>query len=211
MQDVGVVVPLNSVIEANQSGLIAEPLLDITPQLPIPSWQNLPSDPKCHEEGSIVCENGRISGQPGVALDDLVYIMTRLARQAEEQGFEKAFAAAEEATLALREAQPLIKQAIQLVAEVTPLLAELRTGGLVANVEALTATAAAAASDIQRLQGAVLTEDNVRALRQSVLTLCRTLEHVESVSADVSLFTRDSAVQRNLRSLVQALSRLVEE
>ena len=40
----------------------------------------------------------RISGQPGVALDDLVYIMTRLARQAEEEGFDKIFAAAEEAT-----------------------------------------------------------------------------------------------------------------
>ena len=107
----------------------------------------------------------------------------------------------------------------------TPLLAELREGGLVGNVEALTATAAAAAADIQKLQvvgiqagytlrsgngvgekyalqlqshgccscavpflphlmspllllllqGAVLTDDNVRALHGSVLTLCRTL------------------------------------
>lgn len=43
------------------------------------------------------------------------------------------------------------------------------------------------------------------------MTLCRTLEHVESISSDVSLFTRDSAVQRNLRTLVQALSRMVDE
>lgn len=61
------------------------------------------------------------------------------------------------------------------------------------------------------VQGAVLTEDNIKALRQSVLTLCRTLEHVESISSDVSLFTRDSTVQRNLKTLVQALSRLVDE
>ncbi len=33
MSDVKSVVPLNSVVEANQSGLIAEPLLDITPQV----------------------------------------------------------------------------------------------------------------------------------------------------------------------------------
>ena len=33
MTDIGSVVPRNSVIEANQSGLIAEPLLDITPQV----------------------------------------------------------------------------------------------------------------------------------------------------------------------------------
>ena len=52
----------------------------------------------------------------------------------------------------LQEAQPLLQQSIRLVGEVTPLLAELREGGLVGNVEALTATAAAAAADIQKLQ-----------------------------------------------------------
>ncbi len=44
----------------------------------------------------------RISGLPGVALDDLVYIMTRLARQMEDEGVEKVFAAAEEATLLMK-------------------------------------------------------------------------------------------------------------
>ena len=44
----------------------------------------------------------RISGLPGVALDDLVYIMTRLARQAEDEGFDKMFAAAEEATRVMK-------------------------------------------------------------------------------------------------------------
>ena len=33
------VIPRNSHIEANQSGLIAEPLIDITPQLPIPDYK----------------------------------------------------------------------------------------------------------------------------------------------------------------------------
>mmetsp|Transcript_15119 Transcript_15119/g.26252 ORF Transcript_15119/g.26252 Transcript_15119/m.26252 type:complete len:433 (+) Transcript_15119:125-1423(+) len=211
VNDTSTVVPRNSVVEANQSGLIAEPLLDITPQIPLPVWRAGPHQPECAEEGSIVCENGRIKGQPGVALDDLVYIMTRLARQAESEGFDKVFAAAEAATHAIEEARPLLAQSIRLVEEVTPLLRELREGGLVANVEALTSTAAAAAADIQKLQGAILTEDNVRALRTSVITLCRTLEHVESVSSDVSAFTRDSAVQRNLKTLVQALSRLVDE
>jgi hypothetical protein len=44
----------------------------------------------------------RIAGEAGVALDDLVYIMTRLARQAEEEGFDKVFAAAEEATRVMK-------------------------------------------------------------------------------------------------------------
>lgn len=33
MNDVGTVIPRNSIVEANQSGLIAEPLVDITPQV----------------------------------------------------------------------------------------------------------------------------------------------------------------------------------
>lgn len=88
---------------------------------------------------------------------------------------------------------------------------ELRDGGLVSNLENLTQAAADAAADIQKLQGAILTDDNVKALRQSVLTLCRTLEHIESISSDVSVFSQDASVQRNLKTLIQALSRLVEE
>ncbi|GAX84634.1 hypothetical protein CEUSTIGMA_g12055.t1 [Chlamydomonas eustigma] len=148
VQDVSTVVPLNSVIETSQSGLIAEPLIDVTPQLPLPTWRNPPNHPDCQQEGAIVCENGRTAGEAGVALDDLVYIMTRLARQAEEEGFDKVFAAAEEATRVMKEAQPLLQQSIRLVGEITPLLKELREGGLVKNVEALTSTAAAAAEDI---------------------------------------------------------------
>lgn len=80
------VIPRNSVIEANQSGLIAEPLVDVTPQLPLPAFSRGPLDAGCEDEGAIVCHNGRIKGQQGVALDDLVYIMTRMARQMEAEG-----------------------------------------------------------------------------------------------------------------------------
>lgn len=90
-------------------------------------------------------------------------------------------------------------------------LQELREGGLINNLEHLTEAAANAAGDIQALQRAVLTDENVRALRTAVLTLCKTLEHVESISADVSVFSRDSSVQRNLKTLIQALSRIIEE
>jgi hypothetical protein len=64
----------------------------------------------------------------GVALDDLVYIMTKLSRQMEEEGIDKIFAAAEAATAAIKESQPLLQQATSLVEEVTPLL---QVGGAV--------------------------------------------------------------------------------
>ena len=38
-QEPTTVIPRNALIEANQSGLIAESLIDITPQQPIPDWK----------------------------------------------------------------------------------------------------------------------------------------------------------------------------
>eukprot|EP00775_Hariotina_reticulata_P007426 gene7426-7635_t len=212
VNDMATVIPRNSVIEANQSGLIAEPLVDITPQLPLPTYSASPLDvPGCESEAAIVCNNGHIRGQQGVALDDMVYVMTRMARQMEEEGVDKFFEAAQAATAALEEATPLLEEATQLTKELTPLLQELREGGLMTNLDHLTEAAAGAAADIQSLQKAVLTDDNVRALRSAVLTLCKTLEHVESISADVSVFSRDTGVQRNLKTLITALSRIIEE
>lgn len=124
---------------------------------------------------------------------------------------DKIFTAAEQAASALEEAAPLLEEATQLAREITPLLQELRQGGLVGNLEHLTEAAASAAADLQALQTAVLTDENVRALRGSVQTLCRTLEHAESISADVGAFSRDAGVQRNLKTLIQALSRIIEE
>lgn len=39
IRDSSTVIPRNSLIEANQSGLISEPLIDITPQPPIPEYK----------------------------------------------------------------------------------------------------------------------------------------------------------------------------
>ena len=45
IKDANTVIPRNSIIEANQSGLIATPLIDITPQLPVPDYQVQPNLP----------------------------------------------------------------------------------------------------------------------------------------------------------------------
>ncbi len=55
----------------------------------------------------------------------------RLARQAETDGIDKVFEAAEAAAALMEQAQPLLAQASELVEQLTPLLAELRAGGLV--------------------------------------------------------------------------------
>ena len=37
----------------------------------------------------MVCHQGRIKGQPGVAMDDLVYVCTKIARQMDAAGIDK--------------------------------------------------------------------------------------------------------------------------
>lgn len=52
---------------------------------------------------------------------------------------------------------------------------------------------------------------SVVSLRKFVPASPRTLDHVESISSDVSVLARDSGVQRNLKQLVTALSRLLDD
>ena len=69
--------------------------------------------------------------------------------------------------------------------------------------------AAEAAADIQRLQTEVLTENNVKALRESVQTLTKTLQHIERITGDMGGLTSDKRVTSNLKQLIEALSRIV--
>lgn len=211
IRDSATVIPRNSLIEANQSGLISEPLIDITPRVPVPQYTANPLDEECEAEGKVVCHQGRIRGERGVALDDLVYICTKLAREVDARGIDGAFEAMDAARAAATDAQPLLKQAVELSDEILPLLRDLRAGNLVANVEALTQVAAEAAADIQRLQSEVLTDGNVRALRESVQTLTRTMTHIERITGDVGGLTSDKKVSSNLKQLIEALSRLVAD
>jgi ABC-type transporter Mla subunit MlaD len=211
IKDTTTVIPRNSLIEANQSGLIAEPLIDITPQVPVPEYTANPLDEECEGEGKVVCHQGRIKGERGVALDDLVYVCTKIAREMDAQGVEKVFGAMESAQAVIADAQPLLQRAVEVSNEIIPLLTELRAGNLVGNVEALTQVAAEAAADIQRLQTEVLTEGNVQALRESVQTLTKTLQHVERITGDLGGMTSDKRVTSNLKQLIEALSRLVAD
>ena len=72
MDDDGIVIPRNSLVEANQSGLIADTIIDITPEIPIPNAQWGPLDSGCEGEGLVVCDRGKIIGVPGVSMDELV-------------------------------------------------------------------------------------------------------------------------------------------
>ena len=57
----------------------------------------------------------------------------------------------------------------------------------------------------------VLTPDNVKALRDSVLTLTKTLQHIEGITGDLGGFTGDARNKSNLKQLIEALSRIVAD
>lgn len=108
MEDDKIIIPRNSLVEVNQSGLLMETLIDITPREPLPTPSAGPLDPECAKEGLIVCDKERIRGKQGVSLDELVGIFTHLGREMEEIGISKSYRLAEKVASVVEEAQPLL-------------------------------------------------------------------------------------------------------
>jgi hypothetical protein len=211
MDDKKVPIPRNSIIDANQSGLIAETIIDITPKLPIPQAQWGPLDAGCEGEGVIVCDRGRIEGRPGVSMDDLVGICTRLAREMEAQdGVRKMFKVTDGAQDLMQVLEPLLTEAALIARELRPMMQGVKDQGTLETIELLAGHASATVQDIRELRKSILTEENQDMLRQSISTLTKTLQHVEKVSGDISSVSGDPSTRANLRHLIQSLSRLVD-
>ena len=92
VDDSQIVVPRNAVIEANQSGLVAETVIDITPQLPLPRFQHGPLHPGCRDEGAVVCSRDRVKGDVGYSMDQLIALCTKLAREVDRHGMHNMLA-----------------------------------------------------------------------------------------------------------------------
>ncbi|KAH7315172.1 hypothetical protein KP509_21G037400 [Ceratopteris richardii] len=108
--DSKVVIPRNSVVEVNQSGLLMDTLIDITPPNQLPEPTVSPLDPRCSEEGMIVCDRQRLKGEQGVNLDDLVGLFTRLAREVDEIGISEIYSLADRVSKTVEDAKPLLSK-----------------------------------------------------------------------------------------------------
>ncbi|ONK61945.1 uncharacterized protein A4U43_C08F35180 [Asparagus officinalis] len=209
VEDDKTIIPRNSLVEVNQSGLLMETLIDITPKDPLPTPSLGPLDPDCSKEGLIVCDKDRIKGKEGVSLDALVGIFTRLGREMEEIGIKKSYALAEKVAKIVQEAQPLISK-IELMAEdIQPLLVEVRDSAILKDVESLTKSLAEVTEDLRKVQSSIITPENTELIRQSIFTLIYTLKNIEGISSDISGFTGDEATRKNLKLLIKSLSRLL--
>ncbi|KAF2322011.1 hypothetical protein GH714_005583 [Hevea brasiliensis] len=115
VEDDKIIIPRNSLIEVNQSGLLMETLIDIAPKDPIPLPSVGPLDAECVKEGLIVCDRQKIKGYQGVSLDALVGIFTRLGHEMEEIGVAKSYLLAERVAAVIEETKPLLTKACVII------------------------------------------------------------------------------------------------
>ncbi|PSS11312.1 Protein TRIGALACTOSYLDIACYLGLYCEROL 2 like [Actinidia chinensis var. chinensis] len=209
VEDDKIIIPRNSLVEVNQSGLLMETLIDITPRDPIPTPSVGPLDPNCVKEGVILCDRQKIKGYQGVSLDALVGIFTRLGREVEEIGVANAYSLAERASSVIEEARPLLTKIKAMAEDVQPLLAEVRDSGLLKEIENLTKSLTEASEDLRRVHSSIMTPENTELIRKSVYTLIFTLKNIENISSDIVGFTGDDATRQNLKLLIKSLSRLL--
>ncbi|KAK8510401.1 hypothetical protein V6N13_100424 [Hibiscus sabdariffa] len=208
VEDDKIIIPRNSLIEVNQSGLLMETMIDITPRDPIPSPSVGPLNADCVKEGLIVCDRQKIKGEQGVSLDELVGIVTRLAHQMEEIGIANTYSLAERVAAVIQDAKPLLTKIEAMAEDVQPLLAELHDSGLLKEVENLTRSLTQASEDL-RVHSSIMTPENTELIQKSIYTLIFTLKNIENISSDILGFTGDESTRKNLKSLIKSLSRML--
>ncbi|KAG4958864.1 hypothetical protein JHK87_035497 [Glycine soja] len=209
IEDDKTIIPRNSLVEVNQSGLLMETIIDITPRDPIPTPSAGPLDPECSKEALIVCDREKIKGIEGVSLDKLVGIFTRLGQDVEKIGIANSYSLAERAASIIEEAKPLLIKMKAMAEDVQPLLTEVRDSGLLKEVETLTQSLTQATEDLRRVHSSIMTPENTELLQKSIYTLIFTLKNIENVSSDILGFTGDEATRKSLKLLIKSLSRLL--
>ncbi|KAK4275822.1 hypothetical protein QN277_018841 [Acacia crassicarpa] len=209
IEDDKTIIPRNSLIEVNQSGLLMETLIDITPRDPVPTPTAGPLDQECQKEGVIVCDREKVKGYQGVSLDALVGIFTRIGRDVEEIGVFNTYLLAERVSSVIEEARPLLTKIKAMAEDIQPLLAEVHDSGLLREAENLTRSLIQASEDLRRVNSCIMTQENTELIQKSIYTLIFTLKNIENISSDILGFTGDETTRKNLKLLIKSLSRLL--
>ncbi|WP_052754339.1 MlaD family protein [Calothrix sp. 336/3] len=74
------IIPRDSIVEANQSGLISESIVDISPRTPLTISNNVAKalDKNC-DPNVVICNGSRLQGKIGISLDELIRTSSKLA------------------------------------------------------------------------------------------------------------------------------------
>ena len=211
IDDEAIKVPRNALVEANQSGLIAETLIDITPRMPLPPDDTLgPKDTRCHDQGHLVCHMGEIEGEVGTSLDGLVGVCTRLARRMEAGTMDTMEDTAKAAQDAATHAIPLLEKMKLIATNVAPMVEDLKDGEAGPTASRLLTELHDLAESMIRITEVMADEPQLETMKTMVTRSERCLAEVERISKDLSKVTGDDALMTNLKSIVQSVSRILE-
>ncbi|OUL26618.1 MlaD family protein [Nostoc sp. 106C] len=187
------IIPSNVVVEANQSGLISESIIEITPKASLPSGVAVakPLDRNC-DRNLIICNGSHLQGQIGISLDQLIRSTTELATVYNDPKF-------------YRNVNRLLETSTAAATSLTSLSRDLQ--GLSKSAKGQLGTFSATATSVQRATNQLTTSSSRTvnelgsAARQFSLT---------ATQASQLLTNLNNLVTTNRSSLVAALNNLTE-
>ncbi len=187
------IIPSNVVVEANQSGLISESIIDITPKASIPTGVTIaqPLSPNCNPE-LIICNGSRLQGQIGISLDELIRSTTELATVYNDPKF-------------YRNVNRLLESSTTAATSLTSLSRDLQV--LSKNAQGQLNTFSSTANSVQRATNQ-LTTSSTRTVNE--LGSAARQFSLTATQASQLLTNLDNLVTSNRSTLVGALNNITE-
>ncbi|WGV28484.1 MlaD family protein [Halotia branconii] len=187
------VIPRDVVIEANQSGLISESIIDITPKTSLPAGtvNAKPLDSNC-DRSLIICNGSRLPGQIGISVDELIRSSTDLAAAYSSPKFYQRL-------------NQLLESSTQATSSVAQLTQDLRS--LSKNFQGQLSTFSATANSVQQATNK-LTASTTKTVDQLGVTASEF--STTANKANSLLGNLDSLVTTNRSTLVGALNNITE-
>ncbi|MCG6136266.1 MAG: MlaD family protein [Nostoc sp. LLA-1] len=187
------IIPRDVVIEANQSGLISESIIDIVPRRSLPTGVTIakPLDRNC-DPSLIVCQGSRLSGQIGISVDELIRSSTNLATTYNDPQFYQRL-------------NRLLESSTEAATGVAELSQDIR--GLSQSFQQQLGTFASTANSVQRATNA-LTTSTTRTVDQLGVTAGEFSS--TATQANRLLNNLDDLVTTNRSTLVGALNNITE-
>ncbi|MGI8505150.1 MAG: MlaD family protein [Hassallia sp.] len=184
-------IPRDVLIETNQSGLISESIIDITPKTTLVQATDLakPTDKNCNPQ-IILCNGSRLRGQVGISVDELIRSSTALSVAYSNPKF-------------YNNVNKTLETASQAAASVAGLSRELQV--LSKNAQQQLGTFSATANSVQRATDKLSTSTN-----QTVNQFGSTAKQFSTTATEFSTTAKTiSSTANQAKSLVTNLDNLV--
>ncbi|MBW4472663.1 MAG: MCE family protein [Stenomitos rutilans HA7619-LM2] len=215
-------IPSSAVIEANQSGLIGEPSIDISPLQDLPPGEIAqPLDRNCNPS-IIICNGSRLQGQARLNVNELIRAVLRIANLVSDPEFTaNVNSVAKNASNAAAGIAKLSREVSKPLKSVAPTLDEFRLSArqlgitaqeanrlLATNRNSLTTTLSNVSEASGELKGAIASLAPVlnQVKRTEVLRNLETLSaNAAAASANLRTFSQDFGNPNNVLLLQQTL------